>query len=205
MTTEKSKLEILIIPIVITIIGIISTCLITNMQIKNAETLSKAQIESTEKTIKSDQQIKIIEIFSEKITSKDLNEREIAVRILGALDTELAEKMMTAIVQSSNSDTLIRNIAKDIKDEIQRGYSYVVVGSFSSLDKARVHVKILLDKEMTYPIKIFNNGKNIFAVCINGQLSNKDAITIKKTLKEKFKIEDIYIKTSKIWEEINYE
>ena len=134
MEKKKSFWDVFLTPLIIAIVGLLGTFFITRQQIKSAEISMKAQIESSERQAKSAQQVKILEIFSGKITSPNIKEREIAVRILSALDKDLSEKLAKAIVESSDEDTLIRNIATQFIQE----KSYVVIGSYTTLETARL-------------------------------------------------------------------
>lgn len=129
MKSKKSILEVLVTPIVIAIVGIIGTIMVTQQQIKSSESITSAQLESStalanaqiqsaQQTAQSNQKIKIIEIFSDKLTSENKEERELAVRMLGTLDPSLSEKLMTAIVSDKYLDSEVKKIANQIKCEL---------------------------------------------------------------------------------------
>ena len=58
MAEKKSILEVVLMPSAIAIVGVLSTLVVTCQQQKSAETLAAA-----------DRQVKILEIFADKITS----------------------------------------------------------------------------------------------------------------------------------------
>ena len=122
---NKTILEIVLMPLVVALIGIIGTYLITsselksseniaNAQIESSENIANAQIESSEKKSKAEQQLKILEIFGDKITSNNIKERLLAVRLLGSVDPELSGKLAKAISQDENEDKQVREDAKDV-------------------------------------------------------------------------------------------
>lgn len=100
-------------PLAIAVIGIVGTTLVTNSQIESSNNLAKAQ-----------QKIKIIEIFSDKITNKDDAERGLAIKVLKAVDPELGQKIAYAIENTeldvkSTIDGNEYSLAKDVQIEIK--------------------------------------------------------------------------------------
>jgi flagellar basal body-associated protein FliL len=66
---SKTWIEIILMPLVIALVGVLGTHWITKEQEVSALAASKAQIESAKEAAKADRQIKLLEIFSEKIAS----------------------------------------------------------------------------------------------------------------------------------------
>ena len=199
---KKSFLEIFLTPFVIGLVGCLGTYFVTNQQLKSSNILSKTQLESTERMTKSDQQIKIIEIFSEKITSKDVRDREIAVRILSALDPELAGKLIEAIAQTSNEDTIIRNVAKQIMAiESSKGYSYPIISSYPNLTEAINSANKLLQKKLPFEIHIYEASNGFYAICLGGRLSLQESKIRVEYAKANGISNDAYVRTTDKWKE----
>ena len=77
----KKWLEIVLMPLVIIIVGAVSTHFITKMQIKSAEEISNAQMLSAEEKTKSDREIKLLEIYNKHILSSNANEQQLALNV----------------------------------------------------------------------------------------------------------------------------
>ena len=178
MEKQKKIWEIILMPLVVAAVGILGTFFITKQQIKSTELLSLSQLESTQNITKSDQQIKIIEIFSAKITSKDVREREIAVRILSALDSVLAKKLITAIAENKSEDTSIRTIAREIIDNgFSSANAYPVIGSYKTFQEAVNMANNILQKNrnIPYPLHIYIAVNGFYALCLGGKLDPQEA------------------------------
>lgn len=130
MAAPKSWIEIVLLPIVLAGVGIAGTILVTRQQEKSAERISRAQVESAaqqakaelesaEKQAEADRQIKILEIFAEKITSREEKERLLAVRLLGALDAELAKSLADAVGRDEPPESAVRRVASEVSSEAE--------------------------------------------------------------------------------------
>lgn len=117
MVERKSIAEIILMPLVVALVGIAGTFLITQQQEQNARTMSGAQMESTREMAKADRQIKILEIFSEKIASDDPKQRILALRLLRAVDGELAEKLAVAVSETATEQPEVRKVANQEAEE----------------------------------------------------------------------------------------
>lgn len=109
---KKSIWEVILTPITVAVIGIIGTI-----------TISKAQLESANAIAQSQQKIKIIEIFSDKITNNDHRERELAIKILTTLDSDLGQEIVVAIKGSEldipiDIDGMATSVANDVAAKI---------------------------------------------------------------------------------------
>lgn len=111
MPNRKSWIEIIIVPLVIAIVGVVGTFLVTRQQQRSSEILERAQLETTTKMAVADRQIKIIDIFSEKIASDDPEDQKFALALLEVLDPELAEKLANAVTQGRPESQEVRQIA----------------------------------------------------------------------------------------------
>ena len=114
MSERKSLAELVVMPVVVALVGTAGTYFITDQQEKNARTLSEAQLESARELAIADRQIKILEIFSEKITSSDQDDRLLALRLLTALDPNLAEQLAIAVKQGETEDSEVGRVATEV-------------------------------------------------------------------------------------------
>jgi hypothetical protein len=114
---EKTWIEIILMPLVVALVGILGTYWITREQEASARASSMAQIESAKEAADADRQIKVLEIFSEKIASKEQDQRILALRILGAVEPELAERLATAVAKSEPAGTRVKETAQQVAGE----------------------------------------------------------------------------------------
>lgn len=105
MEKQKSWIEVFLMPLVIAGVGILGTHLVTQQQSENAQ--NKAD---------SDRQVKILEIFAEKITSKDEKQRLLAIRLLRVLDDELAGKLASAVAETETDESKVKEVATKVAD-----------------------------------------------------------------------------------------
>jgi uncharacterized protein (UPF0333 family) len=97
----KTWVEVILMPVVIAVVGIMGTYLVTAQQHKAVEIRAATERKAAEIRADSDRQLKIIEIFMEKITSNDENERLFALNLTRTLDIDLSIKLLTAVIESS--------------------------------------------------------------------------------------------------------
>lgn len=90
-------------PIVVAVVGIIGTYLITHEQRQAAELRAEA-----------DRQIKILDIFADKIVSAEEEERLLAARLTMAMDNELALKIMTVFDLEAEQSPKVREVVKNL-------------------------------------------------------------------------------------------
>ncbi len=117
MPDKKNFLEIVIMPLVIAVVGIVGTYLITQQQQNNTEILSQAEAKSSQQRAKADRQIKILEIFSDKITSNNERDRILALRILAELDPDLRAKLASAVSITESPSSEVSKVAKSVAEE----------------------------------------------------------------------------------------
>lgn len=197
---DRSMLEIILMPLVIALVGLLGTMMVTNQQNKSAEIQMQASIVSTEKTVKSDQKIKILQIFSEKILSENIEDREFAIKLLGVLDNDLADKIASVITQSETIDTTTRKIAEEFKKTLKG--NYIVIGSYYKLIDAQHFASELERNNFIYPLKIYKNETGMYAVCIRGSIPENEIISLWKTIKNLDRFNDVYYVKSRLWDEI---
>jgi hypothetical protein len=110
MERKYYLLEILFAPLVIALVGILGTYFIN----------SKLD-ESAAKRAQADQQIKILEMFSDKISSNDVLQRQLAIRLLNTLlDKDLAGKIAIAVYDSEPNQSILKKEASQVADASAR-------------------------------------------------------------------------------------
>ena len=117
--TDKSKnvVEVVLMPLVVAIVGTVGTYLITKQQQESADALSSAQMESVEARSKAERQIRIIEIFFEDISSKNDDDRILALEILKELDADLAQRLSKAVRDREEEDSEVWRTASRVANE----------------------------------------------------------------------------------------
>ncbi len=103
MAAKQSWVEIILMPLAVALAGTLGTYFITTQQQRSVE-LRAAE----------DRQIKILEIFAENITSKDESERIFALRLLGTLDDDLAERLARAVSETEQEPSTVRAVATQV-------------------------------------------------------------------------------------------
>ncbi len=116
---KKSILEIVLMPLVIALVGVMSTWAITLVQQENSERQIIAQLESAEKIAEGNLKVKALEIFKENIFDEDAQKRKIAISMLSSLDPELGLSISTAIAENEEEQAEIRALAGKAAEEIQ--------------------------------------------------------------------------------------
>ena len=84
-------------PLVVALVGIMGTYLITGQQAESARRASEAQIAAAREAAIADRQIKVLDIFGEKIASKEPSERILALNILMSVEPDLGGKLAKAV------------------------------------------------------------------------------------------------------------
>ncbi len=145
MAEKKNWIEIFIMPLVVAGVGILGTYFITHQQETNS--IAKAA---------SDRQVKILEIFAEKITNKDKNQRLLAIKLLRALDEELAGKIASAVAEVEPERSDIKIAAIKIADEAKaiiehKPRIYLHVEGNTERDAAKVVESILEKNDWVVP------------------------------------------------------
>jgi hypothetical protein len=104
---KKSTLEIVLMPLAITLVGGIITFAITVIEMKSSENFRIQQIELAERRAAADRDIKVIEIFYQNISKGTERDQNLALRMLGAISPDLHKKLAVVVLefQSPNSET----------------------------------------------------------------------------------------------------
>ena len=122
MSEKKSLLEVVLMPLVVVLVGIVSTHFITAQQHKSAQTLAAA-----------DRQVKLLEIFSDKISSNKESERIYALKLLGTLDSKLATRLAQTVLENEGEQPKVLQTANQIIEEAK--------ARENSLPKIYLHVR----------------------------------------------------------------
>jgi hypothetical protein len=197
--TPKSWLEIVLLPIVIAGVGVFSTQLITHAQLESAERIARANTDSADSRAKSEQQIKVLEIFSDQIKSENISKRMVAVRMLGALDSQLGEKLARAVADSDPAPEVKRIAEAVVTAGGEKGNSFAVVGSYRTLQEAQNAATRLGSKltASTYTPEIYLAENNYYALTFGGYLSSAEARRRVQSIKSA--VPDAYVRVSDRW------
>jgi len=109
MKEPKKWIEVALMPIVVALVGIMGTYLITNEQREAAKIRADA-----------DRQVKILEIFANKLMSSKKEEKLVAASMTMAMDRDLATKMAVVFDMISNAEDEIKssNIIEDFENNL---------------------------------------------------------------------------------------
>lgn len=202
MPQNKSWIEVFLMPLVIAMVGTAGTYFITAQQEKSALQAREAQLQSARELAEADREIKIIEMFSEKITSTEESERIMALRLLRAIDGELAGKLAEAVQEAEPTSSEVRRVAQEVKTySASRGYSFPVVKSTKLFEAARTYAEKLKQRELQYQPEVYLSDNGYYAVCLGGYLSQEEALQRVEYAKRSGIAPDAYIRTSRSWSE----
>jgi hypothetical protein len=117
MAEPKNWAEIFLMPIVIALVGVAGTYFITQHQESSARITGQAQLQSAKEQAAAERQIKVLDIFAEKVTSSDENQRILALRMLNAVEPELAAKLALAVSQAEDPRSAVKRVAQQVATE----------------------------------------------------------------------------------------
>jgi hypothetical protein len=145
MADPKNWIEIVLMPLAVAGVGIVGTYFITQQQETNAQAHAD-----------SDRELKVLEIFAQKVTSKDEKERLLALRLLTAVDGRLAAKLASAVAEGEPEKSPVRQVAAKVEVEAKarselRPRIYVHVRGDDERDAARGAVEALEAGEWIVP------------------------------------------------------
>lgn len=120
----KNWTEIILMPLVIAIVGIIGAYFAAKIQNDHARKMNDAQIQSSQNIAEAqtksamekalmDRRVKILELFFDKMAAGSKQEKERALLLLKAVDPELASILSEAIAKDTN-DFEIRSAAEKV-------------------------------------------------------------------------------------------
>ena len=124
----KSLIEIVLMPLVVAMVGFWGTWIISERDERNA-TLRAA----------SEREAKMVEIFANKITSSDKNEKIMALKLLEVMEPDLAQKLGEAVLES-DLDEQVRAIASNA----------VEVATARSMSLPRIYIHIQKEEQRNY-------------------------------------------------------
>jgi hypothetical protein len=99
-------LEILFAPVVIALVGTLGTYFI-NDRLEDAAT----------KRAEADRQIKILEMFADKVNSNDETQQRLALNLLTVLDPKLAKDIADAVSVSSPNQSAVKKVALQVAED----------------------------------------------------------------------------------------
>lgn len=105
MAWGKDWTQVVLMPLVVALVGVIGTWFIT------------AQQESSEKArAVAEREVKLLEIFASKVTSQRPEEKILALRLLRSIEPGLAEKLGEAVFESTPEGN-VREVARQVIQE----------------------------------------------------------------------------------------
>ena len=197
----KNWWEVILLPVVVALVGSGATYFITKAQIESSERLATAERDSSEKKARLERQLKLLEMFNAKIVSPTTRDRQIAVRLLHMMDPELATKLAEAIAANEEETPTVRESARIVVKESQRGYAFPVVRSLKDLTTALDWSRRLRDSFPDYPIEVYLAENDYYAVTLGGYLDRDEAAKRVKVAREKNIAADAYVWQSTVWGE----
>ena len=94
-------------PLVLAIVGTVGTYLITQQQQQAAEAEAAIERQRADASAAASRQVKILDVFADKIVSENEDERALAIYSTLSLDLDLAAKLLpTFLIKEKPSDRL---------------------------------------------------------------------------------------------------
>lgn len=191
-------------PLVVALIGIFGTIEVSNNQINNskeaanasitsAEKLAQANLENERRRSKTEQELKILEIFNKQISSSDPHQRMLAVELLKGLseDADLAQILAQAAIKDPSKQ--VQAAATLITDQSHN--NFVVLASVRNLEDAK---KRAADAQLPFPSEVYRAINGYFAVTAGGYLSFAEAVRRIEVAKQKG-FSDAYVYNTQQW------
>jgi hypothetical protein len=113
MPDKKSLLEIVVMPITVSIISIVGGIYLTQQQNSNATVEWQNQLDGARALADAERQLKILEIFAAKITSPNIREQKLALQLLEVMDPDLSKKLANAIAKSEEDHSPIKQLVAE--------------------------------------------------------------------------------------------
>ena len=144
--TESNKrlLEIVLMPIVVVVLGTLSSLVFMHVQISSSENQAKASILSAEKIATASIQVQALSIFHDYIISDDESKRKMAISMLSIVDKDLGYRVSGQIAKDISESKAVRNYAREIADSIK-------------VNKMKIRS---LDGEIIEPLSISSSGES---------------------------------------------
>jgi len=184
MSSGKSYFEVILMPLAVAVVGIAGSLIISNHQDQNAEQLANAQIEAARQAAEADRQIAIIDIFSDKI-SGNAEDKVFALKILGALDSGLHEKLAAAVADSIDDEELSGLAQAAVVEARDRCGLTDYLAARRAL-KTQCHLPAGLSDSVTYGVTIINEygGDGPRVLVERGPMSNLLSCEIENIMSE---------------------
>jgi hypothetical protein len=198
---RQAWVQVVLMPLAVGLVGILGTYFVTRHQTRSALLLTHATMESAERRSRADQQIKLLEIFSALIVSDDPRQRELAVRVLKAVDPELAPKLAAAVHDNPGESSPVRLVAGTVRAELaeeakRRGRWFTVIASFKRHEEAARFVETLNRGRLPYEPQIFFSENGYYAVTLGSALPYAEALERADHAKRTGLARDAYVSTS---------
>lgn len=153
-------LEKLLLPFVIVLVGTFGSIIISRSQIKSATIISASQIKSAENiadaqilsqdiNVKSEHEIKVLDIFFSKITQGTPKEQLYALSLMFTITPELAQRLYEAVANNESQASEIYDVAKnrlEQMDEIKEEQYYQSLSDSSRKEQVD-YFKEVADKQ----------------------------------------------------------
>lgn len=131
MSEKKSLLEMVVMPITVSIISIVGGIYLTQQQNSSATLERQAQFDNTRALAESERQIKILELFAAKITSPSIREQRLALQLLEVMDPELSKRLANALARSEEDHSPIK---RQVAEAATRASERVVLAPVYRVD-----------------------------------------------------------------------
>lgn len=198
MIKARSMLEIILMPIVVVFVGTLGTLVISSQQQESATRLGRTQLQAAREMAAADRQVQVLDLFAKKIASDDQNDRVVALRLLSAVDSDLALKLAAAVSEGEPVGSKVGKAAAEaVRAAGDRGSSFTIVGSFSTFSDADAMAKRLLQTHPEYPPSVYLSENGYYAVTLGGCLTLREALKRRDFARRVGIADDAYIKTSK--------
>lgn len=182
---RKTWVEIVAIPIAIAVTGLISASLVTRAQIANSESISsasvtnaaqiaRANLEAAERTATSQKQLKALELHVKYIADPDPRIRELGVKMLSAIEPDLANRLRELIIASENNPAV-----KASAEQIEIAGWFAIIASSQNIEEAKKFAHELNERKIPYNAQVFtftdDTGNIFYAITLDGYLSQSEA------------------------------
>lgn len=201
-------LEKLLLPFAIVLVGTIGSIIISRSQIESAILIGASQIESSEKiadaqiqcqdkNVKSEQEIKVLDIFFSKITHDNPKNRQYAIKLMDSISPELAQRLYEAVINDESQNEIhgVALIRLKQMNEIKEEQHYQSL-SDSSRKEDVDYLKEVADTQFKakYFKEALDNYYEILNIFPEDEYANKKINEIKE-IQEKIKIKSNLKKT----------
>lgn len=198
MAKVRSTLEVFLMPVVVVLVGTMGTLVISSRQQESSERLGQTQLQAAREMAAADRQVQVLNLFAEKLASDDEGDKVVALCLLKAVDSELAQKLAAAVYEGEPSSSEVKRAAEDaIQEAASRGNSFAIVGSFRSFQAAEAMALQLSEKHMELKPSVYLSANGYYAVTLGGYLTLREALRRRDYARQTHIADDAYVKTSR--------